>query len=199
MLERQLVAWLAGYGAPLLFFAQVFGISGLPIPDELLLTVAGALVRKGLLHGSSIATAAVAGCLSGITLSYAMGRLVDAAVLHARFHRHQDAIDRTQEWFRRFGGWLLAFGYFIPGVRHVTAVVAGSSSLAYRGFALYAYPGGVLWCAVFLMLGYYAGDRWEEVARSARSNAAVAAAVVACIGAGLALIRLTIERRRLQP
>ena len=78
-MERELVTWLGRYGAPMLFVAQVFGIFGLPIPDELLLTVAGALVRKGLLHGSSIATAAVAGCLSGITLSYAMGRLVDAA------------------------------------------------------------------------------------------------------------------------
>ena len=109
------------------------------------------------------------------------------------------AIDRAQDWFRRFGGWLLAFGYFIPGVRHVTAIVAGSSSLDYRGFALYAYPGGALWCAVFLLLGYYAGDGWEEVARGARSNAAVAAAVVVCIGAAYVLIRMVNEHRRLQP
>jgi hypothetical protein len=46
-MERQLVEWLVRYGAPMLFFAQVFGIFGLPIPDELLLTLAGALVRKG--------------------------------------------------------------------------------------------------------------------------------------------------------
>ena len=49
------------------------------------------------------------------------------------------------------------------------------------------------------MLGYYAGDRWEEVARSARSSAAAAAAVVAGLGAGYVLIRLANERRRLQP
>jgi len=196
VVERELVSWLIGYGAPLLFFAQVFGIFGLPIPDELLLTVAGTLVRKGVLRGPPIVAAAVAGCLSGITLSYAMGRLLDAAVLHARFRRHREAIDRAQRWFRRFGGWLLAFGYFIPGVRHVTAIVAGSSCLRYRGFALSAYPGGVLWCSVFLMLGYYAGDRWEQVAHTARSNAAIAAAAVAGLGAAYALVRLTAERRR---
>ena len=195
--ERELVMWLGRYGAPMLFVAQVFGIFGLPIPDELLLTVAGALVRKGLLRGSSIASAAIAGCLSGISLSYAVGRLVDVTVLHARFNRHQAAIDRAQAWFRRFGGWLLAFGYFIPGVRHVTAIVAGSSSLDYPAFALYAYPGGVLWCAVFLMLGYYAGDRWQEVARRAQSNAALAAAVLACIVAAYAMVRFAAERRRL--
>jgi len=170
--ERELVSWLIRYGTPLLFFAQVFGIIGVPIPDELLLTVAGALVRKGLLRGSPTAFAAIAGCLSGITVSYAIGRIVDVAVLHGHIHRHQPAIDRAQAWFRRFGSWLITFGYFIPGVRHVTAILAGSSCLGYRVFALYAYPGGVLWCAVFLSLGYYAGDRWQDVAAHARSNAA---------------------------
>src|SRR5205814_5286142 len=139
------------------------------------LTISGALVAKGVLDASTTVTAAIAGCLSGITLSYMLGRTVGLPLLRSRFGRHEHAIDRAQDWFRRFGGWLLAFGYFIPGVRHVTAIVAGSSCLNYRGFAVYAYPGGVLWCAVFLMLGYYAGDRWEEVARSARSSAAAAA------------------------
>jgi membrane protein DedA with SNARE-associated domain len=198
-MERELVAWLVRYGAPLLFIAQVFGIFGLPIPDELLLTVAGALVRKGDLNGSSIAIAAVAGCLSGISLSYVLGRLVDIKVLHTRFRRHQAAIERAQAWFRRFDSWLLAFGYFIPGVRHVTAIVAGSSSLSYREFALYAYSGGVLWCAVFLTLGYYAGDRWQEVADKARSNVAFGAAVVAGAVATYVLVRITAERRGINP
>jgi membrane protein DedA with SNARE-associated domain len=71
--DREFVAWLVRYGAPLLFFAQVFGIFGLPIPDELLLTIAGGLVASGRLGLSSTVAAAVGGCLTGITLSYAVG------------------------------------------------------------------------------------------------------------------------------
>ena len=153
----------------MLFFAQVFGIFGLPIPDELLLTIAGALVASGRLNPFSTAAAAVSGCLTGITLSYAVGRWVGLHVVRARFTRHHDAIERAQGLFRRFGGWLLAFGYFIPGVRHVTAIIAGSGCLDYRTFVAYAYPGGTLWCAVFLGLGYVAGDRWPEVVHAARS------------------------------
>src|SRR5262249_52499767 len=51
--EDELVRELVRYGAPLLFFAQVFGIFGLPIPDELLMTVAGALIASGRLDLSS--------------------------------------------------------------------------------------------------------------------------------------------------
>jgi membrane protein DedA with SNARE-associated domain len=194
--ERELVSGLLRFGAPLLFFAQVFGIFGLPIPDELLLTVAGALVASGRLRMSSIVTAAVAGCLVGITLSYLLGRWVGLAVIHARFRRHQDAIARAQNWFQRFGGWLLTFGYFIPGVRHVTAIAAGSGCLDYSRFVAYAYPGGALWCAVFLGLGYFAGDRWPQVAEAARAHLARAALVAAAMLVAYGALRIAAERRR---
>src|SRR5262249_9763685 len=61
--EQELIAWLVRYGAPILFLAQVLGIFGLPIPDEMLLTLAGALVRRGTLPGVPIVTSAIAGCL----------------------------------------------------------------------------------------------------------------------------------------
>jgi membrane protein DedA with SNARE-associated domain len=187
--ERQLAAWLVRYGAPILFAAQVFGIFGLPIPDELLLTLAGALVARGILHAPSTVAAALAGCLAGITLSYTIGRGVGIKVLHAMLARHLEYLERGQALFRRFGGWLLAFGYFVPGVRHVTAIAAGSGCMNYPDFAKYAYPGGALWCAVFLSLGYYGGERWESIARAAKSHLAVAAAVLACSAGAVAAVR----------
>ena len=38
-MEQRLLDWLAHYGPVVLVLAQVAGIFGLPIPDELLLTV----------------------------------------------------------------------------------------------------------------------------------------------------------------
>jgi membrane protein DedA with SNARE-associated domain len=193
-MERDLIDWLVRYGAPLLFFAQVLGIVGVPIPDELLLTVAGALVAKGLMSGPWTLVAAIAGCLAGITVSYAIGRTIGITILRRRFERHGPVIDRAQAWFRRFGGWLLTFGYFIPGVRHVTAISAGSGCLDYREFAAYAYPGGALWCLVFLSLGYFAGDRSRELLDAARSHSALAA-ILAVSGVTLyALVRFGTER-----
>jgi membrane protein DedA with SNARE-associated domain len=192
--ERLFIDWLIRYGAPILFVAQVFGIFGLPIPDELLLTMAGALVAKGLLQPSSTIAAAVAGCLTGITMSYVVGRSVGIMVLRATFARHLDQLERAQSLFRRFGGWLLTFGYFVPGVRHVTAIAAGAGCLSYPSFARYAYPGGVVWCAVFLSLGYYTGDRWPSVARSAKSHLALASAVVIVAAAAYAVVHIALHR-----
>jgi membrane protein DedA with SNARE-associated domain len=182
-MERHFLDWLARFGTPVLFFAQLFGIFGLPIPDELLLTVAGVLVRKGQLDGTPTIVAAISGCMAGITISYVLGRTVGLATLQRLMHVHPDALQRGQRWFRRFGCWLLAFGYFIPGVRHVTALAAGST-LDYPTFATYAYPGAVLWSSVFVGLGYFAGDRWEAVLAVVRRHApelAIGVAVAATV------------------
>ncbi len=160
-MEGRVLAWLLQYGVPLIFLVQFLGVFGLPIPDELLLTIAGALVRQGRLAGPPTAAAAVGGCAAGITLSFVLGRAVGSRVLAYAARRHPGAVERSQDWFRRFGRWLLAFGYFVPGVRHVTAIAAGSTRLRYQTFAAYAYPGAAVWSMTFVSLGYFAADRWR--------------------------------------
>jgi membrane protein DedA with SNARE-associated domain len=195
-LEHNLLTWLARYGAPLLFFAQVLGIIGLPIPDELLLTIAGALIAQGKLNAVPTAIAALAGCLTGITVSYLLGRLLGMTLLKRWFMRHEWAVDRAHRWLHRFGGWLLAFGYFIPGVRHLTAITAGSGSLEYRTFAAWAYPGGAVWCSVFLGLGYFAGDRWHEVLDVAHGHSVLFGVIILSVLALFFLLRAWVERTK---
>jgi membrane protein DedA with SNARE-associated domain len=193
--DQALIAWLAKFGTPVLFFAQLFGIFGVPIPDEFLLTVAGALVRRGQLNGPMTMTAAIGGCMGGITLSYLLGRSVGATALRRFLRVREETFDRTQRWFTRFGHWLLTFGYFIPGVRHVTAIAAGSVPLTYGAFARAAYPGAVLWCSVFVSLGYYTGERWEHYANTIRTNVSTIALVAGAAGALYLIVRFAPRSR----
>jgi membrane protein DedA with SNARE-associated domain len=194
--EHNLLTWLARYGAPLFFFAQVLGIIGLPIPDELLLTIAGALIAQGKLNLVPTAIAALAGCITGITVSYLLGRLLGRTLLKRWFMRHEWAVERAHRWLHRFGGWLLAFGYFIPGVRHLTAITAGSGCLEYKTFAAWAYPGGALWCSVFLGLGYFAGDRWHEVLDAAHEHSVLLGVIIVALLGVFFLLRSWAERMK---
>lgn len=182
-MERALLDYLARFGTPVIFVAQLLGIFGLPIPDELLLTVAGALMRRGELSPTATMLAAIGGCMAGITVSYTLGRTLGCAAVRRITRGHESAWTRAQAWFHRFGGWLLTFGYFVPGVRHVTAIAAGTAPLDYATFSAWAYPGAVLWATTFVALGYYAGDRWKAALGAARSHAApmVAVAIVAAV------------------
>jgi membrane protein DedA with SNARE-associated domain len=179
--EEQLLRWLARDGTLALFFAQLFGIFGLPIPDEFLLTVAGTLVRNGHLHLWSTLFAALTGCMAGITLSYVLGRTVGLAAVHRFVHVSPAAFGRAQQLFRRFGCWLLMFGYFIPGVRHVTAIAAGSTPIDFRTFATYAYPGAVLWSFGFVFLGYFAGDKSRVIFDALRRRLPIVAVLVVVV------------------
>ena len=195
-MEHALIESLTRYGPPVLFLAQVFGIFGLPIPDELLMTVAGALVRRGTMGGAATMAAAVAGSSAGITMSYVLGRTVGAVALHRLLHVPDEAFARTQRWFARFGHWLLTFGYFVPGVRHVTAIAAGSTPISYAAFARAAYPGAILWCCVFVGIGYYAGDRWEQVVSVLHGHVRLATIIVTLAVALWLLVRWLLNAQR---
>jgi membrane protein DedA with SNARE-associated domain len=158
--------WLSHFGYIGLFAALVFGIAGLPVPDETLLVFFGYLVSRGKMHPALTWLTAVAGSMCGITLSYTIGRVLGYRFVHryGRYvHLTEDRLHQIQHWFDRIGHWLLTVGYFLPGIRHFTALVAGMSEMKFRPFALFAYPGAVLWVTSFLTLGYVLGDQWEAV------------------------------------
>lgn len=193
-MEHRLIEWLAHYGTRVLFFAQMFGIFGVPIPDELLLTTSGALARQGTFTLTSVLPMAIAGCMTGITFSYVLGRTFGLLALRRVIHVSDAAFDRAQRWFHRFGGVLLLFGYFIPGIRHVTAIAAGSAPLEYRWFAAFAYPGALIWSVTFVMLGYYAGGNWRAFLAMAHAWLPVTAVVAGC-SAAVAVVLLLARRR----
>ncbi len=94
-----------------------------------------------------------------------------------------ERVHRVHDWFHRVGGFTLTLGYFVPGVRHLTAYVAGASELEYRTFALFAYPGGLLWISTFLTLGYFLGDRWNRIAGKVHKEVLIAAGVAGYVRA----------------
>jgi len=178
--------WISQYGYGGIFVLLALGIVGLPVPDETLLVFCGYLISKGRLHPLLGWLSAAGGSLSGISLSYLIGRTAGHGFVH-RYGRYihftEDRLVQVNRWFNHLGHWLLTFGYFILGVRHFTALVAGMSQLRYRTFAAYAYPGGVLWVTTFLALGYYLGENWKIVIEVIHRYLALITVVVIAAGA----------------
>jgi membrane protein DedA with SNARE-associated domain len=158
--------WIAHYGYFGLFGLMVLGIAGVPLPVETLLVFSGYLASQGKLHLVSVFLVGFAGSACGISLSYYLGETLGHAfvVRYGRFvHVTEKGVHRVNDWFHNKGYWVLTFGYFVPGLRHVTAFAAGMSGLEYRIFAAHAYFGAALWVGAFLALGYFVGDRWLQV------------------------------------
>ena len=128
---------------------------------------------------------ALAGSICGITLSYLLGRSAGYGFVHryGRYvHLTEDRLGQILGWFDKVGHWLLTFGYFVPGVRHFTALVAGMSRLKYRSFAMYAYPGAFLWVSTFVGVGYFLGKHWKTAFEGVHRDIVIAVAAVVVVG-----------------
>lgn len=156
-----LLNWTAQYGSGTLFILLALGIIAFPVPEETLMVFAGILMANGKLHIHYTIIAALGGSLCGITVSYFIGRTAGSYVTHKYgkwMGLTEERLQKAHEWFEYYGKWSLFVGYFIPGVRHFTGLIAGTTALDFRYFMLFAYTGAVLWVTTFLSVGYFFGE-----------------------------------------
>jgi membrane protein DedA with SNARE-associated domain len=133
------------------------------------------------------------GSSCGITLSYVIGRRLGmyfVRTIGRRLRIGPDDLDKVNAWYRRWGKYALVFGYFLPGVRHLVAFVAGSSKLPWVIFMSFAYIGALLWSATFVGLGYGLGDTWAHASATVHRGLAVAGGMVVVVLIGLLIIRM---------
>lgn len=196
---QPLFAWLTQHGYSGLFFLLMLGILGLPIPDETLLVFCGYLIYKGRLLPLPAFVFGLAGSMCGITLSYLLGLKFSRDVIY-RYGKYvritPKHVEDVTRMFYRFGPWLLTVGYFILGVRHFTALVAGMSQLSLRRFAAFAYPGAALWVATFLTLGYVFGDGWEHTSELVHRYTLIGIGAVSAVALLVYLLRRLRARHR---
>jgi membrane protein DedA with SNARE-associated domain len=168
-MEQTIIHWITLHGYGVIFIVLALGIFGLPFPNEVILASLGYLIFKGRLDPLPTVISAFLGSTCGVMLSYVLGRTFGLYVVYkfGRFvHVTTEQINRMHDWFGHSGRWAVLFGYFLPGVRHLTAFVAGTSKMRFWEFALFASAGGILWLSSFILAGYFLEERWSrETAR----------------------------------
>ncbi|HZW39207.1 MAG TPA: DedA family protein [Ignavibacteriaceae bacterium] len=153
------------YGYLGLFLSMALGIVGLPIPDETILAFSGFLVFQKELHLIPAMISAFAGSITGISISFILGRTLGIRILRKLkkwIHNYDSAIKKSHDYLEKYGGWIFIFGYFIPGIRHIVALVAGTTEIKYKKFALFAYIGALIWSSTFILLGFFLGKQWMK-------------------------------------
>jgi len=187
------LGWVAHYGYVGIFGLLMLGIVGLPIPDETLLMFTGYLIFKHELEPLPAFAAGFLGSICGITVSYALGRMLGLYLvtrLGHYLHIEPEALEQVRAWYERKGKYGLVISYFIPGIRHLAAYVAGSSRLSLPVFATFAYLGGLLWSSSFISIGYVLGDEWQQMSVSLQRYLLIGAGIITVVIAiGFILMR----------
>jgi membrane protein DedA with SNARE-associated domain len=188
--------WIDRYGYGAIFALMVLGIVGLPISDETVLVFVGYLSFKGTLQLEPAMATAFLGSASGISISYGIGRFIGLPAL-LKFghliHLRPEHLDESQRWVERWGKYSLLVAYFIPGIRHLAAVILGASLLPPTVFARFAYTGALVWTASFIGLGYFAGDEWTRLSPLLHRTVTIVILLVLCMFA-IALVAFLMRR-----
>lgn len=186
--EQHLHLFLMKYGYVGIFLALALGVVGLPIPDELLMTYVGYAVSRGVLQMPFALLSAFLGATAGISISYFIGLKWGLPLLlkvGPYLHITPKKIGSTQKLFAKYGSYLLFAGYFLPGMRHIAAYLAGMAFMDFRRFAVFAYTGALLWSLAFLLLGHALEDEWFKVVAYGRQYGLYFVLMAVVISAGM--------------
>ncbi|MGG1574613.1 DedA family protein [Fictibacillus sp. NRS-1165] len=165
-MSKAILDFIIHYEYAGIFLALAFGLIGLPVPDEILLTFTGYLVYLGKTGFVLTLMSAFLGAMSGISVSYFLGYKLGLPFLKRigpKIGITEKKIEKTRWYFQKYGNLMIIIGYFIPGIRHISAYLAGISAMNIKRFALYAYSGGFIWSITFIMLGKGLGRKWRVV------------------------------------
>ena len=150
----------ATYGILFLIIFLETGLVVTPfLPGDSLLFVAGVVAAADHLNLYVLLAVFIVAAILGDTVNYWIGHLLGLRVFQRRFPEiiRQEYIDRTYDFFERYGGVAIFVARFVPLVRTFAPFLAGVGTMCYRRFLLYNLLGAVAWSAVLVLGGYFIG------------------------------------------
>ena len=105
----------------------------------------------------------------------------------------QSYLDKTHEFYKKYGGKTIIIARFVPIVRTFAPFVAGMGKMHYYYFMLYNVTGGALWVGLFCYAGYFFGDL-----PFVQENLKILVVAIIVISILPAIIEVVRERRKLK-
>lgn len=137
---------------------------GVPITNNMLLLLTGALASLGHLNIWLLTLAAILGSTAGACLAYIIGAHGGRRVflrLVAFFRIDESKIRMTESWFHKSGVWMIFLSRMTPYVRPFVCFLGGITHIPAGRFFTTALTGSMLWCVVMIQVGAMLGPHWE--------------------------------------
>lgn len=159
-----------------------------PIPSEAVLPGAGFLAYDGRMSFWLAWAAATAGALLGAWIWYFVGSALGRDRTRRLVGRipllDHDDFDKSEAFFRKWGGVAVLVGRCVPLVRSFISIPAGIERMPFAHFSAYTLLGSGVWNAIWIGAGYLFGpaikpalEQWSGML----SNAVLAVIAIAFV------------------
>jgi len=165
-LMEHITHWINLGGYPVVGFLMMLESMVAPVPSEAVMPFAGFLIADGRFTWVGVGVVSTIGSIVGSWLSYAMGYYGGRPFV-TRFGKYLllnlHDLEVTERFFSRFGTVAIFISRFIPVVRHLISIPAGTGRMNLLQFSIYTVIGASLWNMFLAYLGFQLRDHWELV------------------------------------
>lgn len=132
--------------------------------DSLLITVGAFCATIDFMHLDQMIPILSCAASLGYFCNYYTGRLFGERIYNykSRFIKTEH-LARTHDFFERYGPITILIARFIPFVRSVAPLAAGSAGMGQGIFALYNILGACMWIVSLTMIGYFSTHTVLEI------------------------------------
>lgn len=186
------------FAPAVLFFATSVEYVFPPFPGDALLVLAAWYATHGAISWPATFLWVTAGALTGAWVNYRIGAWLAPRIDRRAAeggHPFSEKLARFEVSYRRWGGWLLVFNRFMPGIRAFLFVAAGASGIPLRRVLLLGGISACAWNGLVLAAGAYLARNAEELIALFR---AYTHAAWALLGAAVAVLLARAVIRRLR-
>jgi membrane-associated protein len=155
--------WEAYALVGVLVFAEAAILLGFVFPGETAALLGGVLASKGGVGLAAVTVVVVLCAIVGDSVGYAVGERWGRKLLKlGPLRKRQKGIDMALGQLSRRGAVAVFVARFSAFLRAVVPGLAGMSSMPYRIFFPANALGALCWGVLYVMLGYFVGERVEK-------------------------------------
>jgi membrane protein DedA with SNARE-associated domain len=165
-LASYITAFIGSTGYISVFVLMIMESMVFPIPSEAVMPFAGFLVVSGKFTIFLVFLVSTLGSIVGSLLSYAIG-LYGGKPFIEKYGKyfllnHEDLV-ATEKFFNKYGEITILISRFIPVVRHLISLPAGTARMNLWKFSLYTTIGAGCWNTILAVAGMYMKEKWETI------------------------------------
>jgi len=151
-----------------IFLGMMIESTIFPLPSELILIPAGALIAKGEMVFSLVFFAALAGSIIGALINFLFAMFLGRGLVNLLVKRYgrflfitKKRLDKADNYFNKHGEITTFIGRLIPVARHIISIPAGFSRMNTLKFIIYTALGAAVWSSLLIYIGYLF---WDKIA-----------------------------------
>jgi membrane protein DedA with SNARE-associated domain len=156
--------WLES-GGYLLLLGLLFACGlGLPLPEDIPLIASGILIAQHQMHWMFAAPVAWLGIIGGDCMLYHFGKRYGRNITklpHIGKHITLKRLEKAEQYFDRYGVWVVGIARMFAGIRGAMVVAAGTTRFNFVKFIIADSLAAIVSGGMFMTLGWWFGSNLD--------------------------------------